>query len=371
MQLNIGIVGAGGFAHFAAKSFLQVAGISIVSVHDINEVIARELSNELNAKVYTDYDALLHDSNINLIYIATPPFLHYQQSKKALLANKHVICEKPAALHAKEAEELVTIANSADLLYVVNLMQRYNILYDVVATIINEKLAGNFLHGFFENYASDEKLNAEHWFWDEEKSGGIFIEHGVHFFDMFSGWLGEGELVNAFALQSSINKKFTDRVQATVLYKDGFVNFYHGFNQPKILDRQEMRLQFEYGEITLYEWIPVKIRLHGIFTNQQLEEILKLLPNASVIHHKSFEKNSYKMNGRFADKQFDVHVTIESGNIKDKQNRYQQMVSAMITDQWNWIKNHKHVRTIDETNAVQSLKIAEEATQAAKNYITF
>ena len=38
----------------------------------------------------------------------------------------------------------------------------------------------------------------------------------------------------------------------------------------------------------------------------------------------------------------------------------------MITDQWNWIKNHKHVRIIDETNAVQSLKIAEQATQTAK-----
>ena len=62
---------------------------------------------------------------------------------------------------------------------------------------------------------------------------------------------------------ASINKKIIDRVQATVMYKDGSVNFYHGFDQPKILDRQEMRLQFEYGEITLYEWIPVKIKLHG------------------------------------------------------------------------------------------------------------
>jgi len=371
MQLNIGIVGAGGFAHFAAKAFLQVTGINIVAVHDINEAVAKELSDELNAKVYTDYDALLHDSNINLIYIATPPFLHYQQSKKALLANKHVICEKPAALHAKEAEELVAIAKSADLLYVVNLMQRYNFLYDVVTKIIDEKLAGNFLHGFFENYASDENLNDEHWFWNEEKSGGIFIEHGVHFFDMFSGWLGEGKLVNAFTLQSSINKKVKDRVQATVLYKDGFVNFYHGFNQPKILDRQEMRLQFEYGEITLYEWIPVKIKLHGIFTNLQFEKILEQLPGASVVHHNSFEENIHNMKGRFSEKNFDVHVTIEYGNAADKQTRYQQMVSAMITDQWNWIKNHKHVRVIDETNAVQSLKIAEEAIQTAKRYSVF
>ena len=86
-------------------------------------------------------------------------------------------------------------------------------------------------------------LTADHWFWDETKSGGIFIEHGVHFFDMFSGWLGKGKVVNALQMQRpGIDEKITDRVQATVLYKEGIVNFYHGFDQPKILDRQEMRL---------------------------------------------------------------------------------------------------------------------------------
>jgi len=132
-----------------------------------------------------------------------------------------------------------------------------------------------------------------------------------------------------------------------------------------------MLLQFEYSEITLYEWIPVKIKLHGIFTNEHFEKILEQLPGASVVYHNLYEENIYKMKGRFSEKDFDVHVTIEYGNNADKQNRYQQMVSAMITDQWNWIKNHKHVRTIDETNAVQSLKIAEKATQTAKRYSVF
>ena len=84
-------------------------------------------------------------------------------------------------------------------------MQRYNPLYEVVNKIVKEKILGNFLHGFFENYASDENLNADHWFWDETKSGGIFIEHGVHFFDMFSGWLGEGKVVNALQIQTTGN----------------------------------------------------------------------------------------------------------------------------------------------------------------------
>ncbi len=76
-------------------------------------------------------DTLLeNEENTDLVYIATPPYLHYQQSKMALLARKHVICEKPAALKTSEAAELHGLASANNLLYVVNLMQRYNPLYD-------------------------------------------------------------------------------------------------------------------------------------------------------------------------------------------------------------------------------------------------
>src|SRR3977135_3562560 len=103
-ELNIGIAGAGDFASFATKAFLKVPGIKIVAVVDINKVAAEQLANELNAKSFTDFEKFLAARHIDLVYIATPPFLHYQQSKAALMAGKHVICEKPAALRSCEVE---------------------------------------------------------------------------------------------------------------------------------------------------------------------------------------------------------------------------------------------------------------------------
>jgi predicted dehydrogenase len=369
VNLKIGIVGAGDFAQFATKAFLKVRGIEIVALTDISEAVARQMAAAFNAAVYLDYETILRDKNIDLVYIATPPFLHYQQSKMALLAGKHVICEKPAALQVTEAEELGILATSRQLLYVVNLMQRYNPLYAIVKRIVNEKLLGNFLHGFFENYASDEKLKADHWFWDDLKSGGIFIEHGVHFFDMFSGWLGEGNVVSAVQLRrSGIEKKIVDRVQATVLYKEGVVNFYHGFDQPGILDRQEMRLQFERGEITLYQWVPVMMKLHGLLGKKELEKLHEMLGNVSVVHHNERQPASQKVRGRFSEIIFDDHVTVEYGNVLEKQNRYQEMLAAMIADQWNWIRDRKHIRIIDSSNAVRSLEMAEQATRIAQKF---
>ena len=361
-QLNIGIIGAGGFAAFASKSFIKIDGVNIIGVTDLNKTAAEKLAKEMNATVYHDIDELLKADKIDLVYIATPPFLHYEQSKAALLAGKHVICEKPAALKTREAEELASLAKEKNLLYVVNLMQRYNPVYIITDQIIKENIFGDFLHGYFENYASDEALTENHWFWDATKSGGIFIEHGVHFFDMFSGWFGEGILLNAIQQQKTgKDSGVTDRVHATVKYGDGIVNFYHGFNQPKILDRQKLRLQFERGDITLYEWVPVKMKIHGIVTEEQIAQLKKILANFSSLNIIETEPESKKVRGNFKELYFDKAITIKCGDISDKMKRYEEIIIAMLIDQWSWIKNKLHKRVIADINAVESLKIAEEA----------
>ncbi len=366
-ELAIGIIGAGSFAAFAANAFLEVDGVHIVAVCDENIEHSKKLATTLNATFYTDYDEFLKDSTINLVYIATPPFLHFQMSVKALNAGKHVICEKPAALTTGEAEEVKELAKKLKLLYVVNLMQRYNPLYDVVKRIVATKLLGNFLHGYFENYASDENLNEHHWFWNEAKSGGIFIEHGVHFFDMFSGWLGRGKIVSAFKLRrKAVATTIFDRVQATVLYEGGLVNFYHGFDQPKTLDRQEMRLQFEKGDITLYEWIPVKMKVRGLFITDDLKKLREMIGPCSILEHTGEQDRSVR--GRFADIIYDQDVTIDCGSGDLKTNRYQQMLTAMLRDQWSWIRNSEHTRIIDDSNAVESVRMGEDATMIAQQF---
>ncbi len=367
--LCIGIIGAGGFASFAANAFLKVDGIKIIAIADVNEAAGKQLARELNAKFYSDYKELLNDKEIHLAYIATPPFLHYNMSKEALLAGKHVVCEKPAALKLSDAEELQQLSKKYNVLYVVNLMQRYNPLYTIVKTIIDEKLMGNFLHGFFENYASDEHLDEHHWFWDEDKSGGIFIEHSVHFFDMLSGWLGNGKVINAFQLhRENTSPIIYDRVQASVLYNAGVVNFYHGFDQPKILDRQEMRLLFEKGEITLYEWVPVKMELHGLFKNEDIKRLKSIIGEPESIYNTDMKTNSNKTRGRFAAISFDEEITLEFGNAAEKQIRYQQMLTDMLTDQWNWIKSRDHKRIITDDNAVESIRMAEQANQMSQKF---
>jgi predicted dehydrogenase len=357
--IHIGIVGAGGFAAFAAEAFSKLPSVKLKGIADINHDAAQKLARQLDIKVFDAPEEMVVCENIELIYIATPPFLHYSQSKMALRAAKHVICEKPAALKASEAEELSLLARTSGLLYVVNLMQRYNPLFDMVKRIVQEKILGKFLRGFFENYASDEDLHPGHWFWDSSKSGGIFIEHGVHFFDLFEGWLGRGELAGAIQLERpDMVTKIIDRVQATVLYAGGIVNFYHGFNQPKILDRQEMRLQFEYGELTLFEWVPVRMKLVGLLKSAQRNRVREIMGGGRIV-----QLDPYVNGGTKTD-----HVILEYENPLGKKALYQEMLRSMLSDQLDWIRDRNHIRVIDDGNAVRSLRIAEEAAGLAKKW---
>jgi predicted dehydrogenase len=357
--INIGIVGAGSFAAFAASAFLQLRGVNLIAVADVDPNAAKNLAGKYAAVAYPDLEKMLQDESIDLIYIATPPFLHYSQSKASLVAGKHVLCEKPAALKLEEAKELASLAQSKNLLYVVNLMQRYNPLYEIVSEIIDNKTLGEFLHGYFENYASDESLPASHWFWDEAKSGGIFTEHGVHFFDMFSGWLGKGEVIQSLKKHRPGYDNIIDRVQATVMYGGGWVNFYHGFDQPRILDRQQITLLFERGDITLRGWIPVTIKVHGLF-NETDKKIIRKLLKENFTENEIKDPNQ-KAKGRFKDIDLHAEVTFEKGDLLHKEIRYQQLLMRMLADQWSWIKNNKHHRKIDETNGIASLQMALDA----------
>ena len=105
--------------------------------------------------------------------------------------------QKPLATTVADAETLAVLAEREGRCCVANLVERYNPLADAVRDVIRSNLLGDLVHGLFVNDAADEGLGPGHWFWNRSVSGGIFVEHGVHFFDLVASWLGHGEVVAA------------------------------------------------------------------------------------------------------------------------------------------------------------------------------
>jgi predicted dehydrogenase len=366
-EIGLGIIGAGGFGLYALQHFAQIPGIRLVAMAGTHRAAAQAAARRFGIPDIEDVDQLLGRDDVDLVYIATPPFLHHPQALAALAAGKHVICEKPLAMTVEQADEMIAVARRNDRLLVANLMQRYNPLFGKVSRLVQSRVLGEVLHGSFENYGSDENLPVNHWFWDRSKSGGIFIEHGVHFFDLFAGWLGKGRVE---AAQAGVRPgtAMEEHVSCTLRYGEtALVDFYHGFHQTGRMDRQRLHLLFERGEVTLSEWIPTRARLHAIVDETQSRELCQLFPGARLDVSASYSPKERQVRGRGEDLDVWQMIDLSYGDGTVKGHVYGELLRAMLTDQLAWIRDHSHQRRMTEENGRDALRLACAADRLAQS----
>ena len=116
--MRLGIAGAGMIVRGLFTFIHDVEGIELEAIASTEKSIdkVRQMAKENHVKkAYLNYDELLNDEDIDVMYIATPNHLHYQMCKQALEKGKHVICEKPFTSRVEELEELSQIAKEKNL----------------------------------------------------------------------------------------------------------------------------------------------------------------------------------------------------------------------------------------------------------------
>jgi predicted dehydrogenase len=116
--LKLGIVGSGGIVNTAldALSHIPTIELSAIIVREKSIDVGHELQHQYGIeKVLTNYDIALADDNIDTLYIGLPNNLHFDYCKRALLANKHVICEKPFTSNLDELKVLAALARDKQL----------------------------------------------------------------------------------------------------------------------------------------------------------------------------------------------------------------------------------------------------------------
>lgn len=114
--IRLGIVGTGRIASRFVDEAAHVGFLNIRAVMSRSKPHVKEFADRNGIKFgYTDFDDLLK-SSIDAIYIATPHENHFKQAKQALLAGKHVLCEKPICLRSSELAELTSISKSNGLI---------------------------------------------------------------------------------------------------------------------------------------------------------------------------------------------------------------------------------------------------------------
>ncbi|MFE5162225.1 Gfo/Idh/MocA family protein [Streptomyces sp. NPDC056697] len=136
---------------------------------------------------YPGFEAVLADDNVSVVHVCTPNALHIGQAEAALRAGKHVICEKPLATSAADAERLTSLAQETGLVLAVPFVYRY---HPLVRELRDRRLRGEFgawqlLHG---SYLQDWMLSEEAMSWRVDPADGgpsrAFADIGSHWCDL-------------------------------------------------------------------------------------------------------------------------------------------------------------------------------------------
>ncbi len=363
MAMGYGIVGAGAFGGFCVETYQTMPELDVQTVADQNPEAALRFAETHGLRVLA-FEEMLADPAIEIVHIATPPATHRDLAGRALRAGKHVLVEKPLATTVEDGEALVALAAEHDRLLAVNLIMRYDPLLVAVKRIVDGGLLGAPLRGTFENWAKDAKLGPAHWFWNPELSGGIFVEHAVHFFDLFAWLFGPGEVTGADQVIRP-GSEAIEAVRATTRHGDVLVDQYHGFTQPEILDRQEARLLFERGDVRLSEWVPTRAEITMIGRTSEADALAALLPQVEA---RSSQPLTGPLPGRWKESPADGLFTIGASVGMTKDALYRRVVGDIMRDALAWTHDRTHVRRVTEHDALASLRTAVAARALASNH---
>ena len=200
-KLGFGLIGSGfmGRAHAIALRavgtvFDGIEAPRCIALADRDPATADAAARELGfERGIGDWRQLLHDPDIDVIDICTPNYLHYEMSRAALEAGKHVYCEKPLTLDVAEAETLAALAQQSGKVHAVGLNYTTNPLIFTAREIIRSGEIGEpvaFSGRYFEHYMASPDVSFS-WRCERKFAGaGALADLGSHLINMVHYLLG-------------------------------------------------------------------------------------------------------------------------------------------------------------------------------------
>ncbi len=363
--IGLGLIGCGAFGDFCLEAYGQMDSVRVVAVCDVVKAAADSFADKFSVPACYGPAELVARDDVDLVHIATPPSTHYELVMAAVGAGKHCLCEKPLAMNVTEADEMLAAAAGKGLIVPVNFVLRHNAVTDAVKAVIDSGVLGKVLSARLTNCAGDTKLAGDHWFWDKSLSGGIFIEHCVHFFDLYSHWLGAGEVIFANTeLREGTTQE--DRVMCEIRHESGAIaSHYHGFDQVSLMDRTDHRMVCELGDIRVEGWIPLTAQIDAVVDDEGASALAACMPGCEIEALENYD-DEFEVMGRGINRVVDKKIRISFTPEADKQGVYAQSAIQLLTDQIAFIRDAGHARRVTEANGRNALAIAQAAAQLAE-----
>lgn len=200
--MKLTVVGTGKIVEEALPIITATNGIQVQALVSTprSQEKAKALADHYRIQnLYTDLEEALTNPNTDTVYVATPNHLHYEMTKAALLAGKHVICEKPFTLKEAQAKELAEIAKRKQLILleaITNLyLENFAVLKEELANLGDIKIVDCNYSQYSSRYdAFKEGVIAPAF--DPEKGGGALRDLNIYNIHLVVALFGLPKMVN-------------------------------------------------------------------------------------------------------------------------------------------------------------------------------
>lgn len=194
-QLQYAIIGVGGRGQYHVQHFNNVDGgkcIAVCDVDDANLKKGQSMSKD-KPEAIKDYREVLARKDIEAVLIATPLYTHFPITKDALLAGKHVFCEKSLVFTAAEVHELRKLcAERPKQVLQVGLQRRYSQFYQTAKQMVEQGLIGRVTHVYAQWHRNSlgKTWTPPSWRVFKKYSGGLTAELASHQIDVADWMIG-------------------------------------------------------------------------------------------------------------------------------------------------------------------------------------
>jgi predicted dehydrogenase len=212
---RIGIIGTGWGARVQVPTFRE-AGLSVVAIAGHNHNRTQAVAGELGVQAHDDWRAVVTSPEVDLVSIVTPPSEHRAMALAALAAGKHVLLEKPTAMNAAEAEELVAAARMHhDRIALIDHELRFLPSWrEARARMADEIGEVRYAEVRYSSPARGDRNREWNWWADASRGGGVWGAVGSHFIDALRYFGMEIESVHALIRSTIETRPFGDTTRA-------------------------------------------------------------------------------------------------------------------------------------------------------------
>jgi predicted dehydrogenase len=211
-NLRWGIISTGIIAHKMAAAIGQASGSEVWGVASRNLESAQLFAKEYGIQnAIAPYSELIAHPDVDIIYIGVPNPFHYELIIESLNHGKHVLCEKPFTLNARETKACIDLARKKNLFLMEALWTRFFPVMQEVKQLVQEGEIGK-VHQVTGDFLIERDYDPKHRLYNIDLGGGALLDIGVYLLSVAQFFLGSPESAEGITRMGSTGVDMLDNL---------------------------------------------------------------------------------------------------------------------------------------------------------------